>query len=288
MPSPIFTLARNNFHSELRQKLLTIDENQVPSNADKDNFVSVEISRRLASYLEVTAQGRRLSAQTLGAGFELACANFIDSTFKLLGHLRPGEWEVRHIGNRNRLGIASYEQYAHLKDLDDATKGNPALKAILGSDYTITPDVVIVRSLEEDARINSECFLIDEQVARQASLRKTNGGFPLLHASISCKWTIRSDRSQNSRSEALNLMRNRKGHLPHIVVVTAEPTPARLASIALGTGDIDCVYHYALPELKRAVEDLGPKQSDSRELLNIMMQGKRLKDISDLPLDLAV
>jgi hypothetical protein len=288
MPSPAFTQARDDFHDELRRNLLSIDQNQVPSNADKDSYASVEIARRIAAYLGVTAQRDRLSAQTLGSKFEAACTGFIRSTFMQLGHLRPGKWEVRHIGSRSRLEIASYEQYAHLKDLDEATKGNPALKAILGSDYTIAPDVVIIRALEEDAQINSDSFLVDEQVARRASLRKINGGFPLLHASISCKWTIRSDRSQNSRSEALNLVRNRKGHLPHIVVVTAEPTPSRLASIALGTGDIDCVYHYALPELERAVEDLGPKHSDSQELLKIMVEGKRLKDIADLPLDLAV
>ncbi len=37
-----------------------------------------------------------------------------------------------------------------------------------------------------------------------------------------------SDRAQNTRSEALNLIRNRKGRLPHIVVVTEEPSPSRL------------------------------------------------------------
>ena len=62
---------------------------------------------------------------------------------------------------------------------------------------------------------------------------------------------MRSDRAQNSRTEALNLIRNRKGNLPHIVVVTGEPMPARIASLALGTGDIDCVYEkgavYAAP-----------------------------------------
>ncbi|MBO9364254.1 MAG: restriction endonuclease, partial [Roseiflexus sp.] len=64
----------------------------------------------------------------------------------------------------------------------------------------------------------------------------------MLHASISRKWTIRSDRSQNIRTEAMNLIRNRKGHTPHIVAVTAEPLPTRIASLALGTGDLDCVY----------------------------------------------
>ena len=62
--------------------------------------------------------------------------------------------------------------------------------------------------------------------------------------------------------------------------------PARLASLALGTGDIDCIYHFALYELIKAVKDIGAE--DSIELLNILIQGKRLKDISDLPLDLRV
>jgi hypothetical protein len=82
------------------------------------------------------------------------------------------------------------------------------------------------------------------------------------------------------------LIRNRRGKLPHVVVVTAEPLPSRLSSVALGSGDIDCVYHFALPELRETVNELG--LSDSEESLNIMVNGKRLKDISDLPLDLAV
>ena len=56
--------------------------------------------------------------------------------------------------------------------------------------------------------------------------------------------------------------------------------------MALGTGDIDCVYHFALPELIRAVTEL--RLDDSANLVKIMVDGKRLKDISDLPLDLAV
>jgi hypothetical protein len=140
--------------------------------------------------------------------------------------------------------------------------------------------------LVSDDEINQQAVLVDESVAVLASLRQRNGGSPLLHASVSCKLTIRSDRSQNSRSEALNLIRNRRGKLPHIAVVTAEPLPSRLASIALGGGDIDCVYHFALPELQDSVREL--RLSDSEESLNIMVSGRRLKDISDLPLDLAV
>ncbi len=207
-------------------------------------------------------------------------------TFLKLGHLRPGIWDVHQVSGRNRLEIAKYEQYAHLVALDRAAKADPELAAALGSDYTITPDIVVVRDTVDDSIINAPAFLVDDSVTTLASLRKKNGGLPLLHASISCKWTIRSDRAQNARSEALNLVRNRKGRLPHVMVVTAEPTPSRLASIALGTGDIDCVYHFALYELQATVAALG--MSDAADMLAVMVDGKRLKDISDLPLDLAV
>ena len=100
---------------------------------------------------------------------------------------------------------------------------------------------------------------------------------------------MRSDRAQNSRTEALNLIRNRKGHLPHIVVVTGEPLPSRLASLALGTGDVDCVYHFALYELIESVKEYSSQgREDIYETLMNLVDGKRLKDISDLPLDLSV
>jgi hypothetical protein len=117
-------------------------------------------------------------------------------------------------------------------------------------------------------------------------IQENNKDKLILHASISCKWTIRSDRSQNTRTEALNLIRNRKGNLPHIVAVTAEPLPSRIASLALGTGDIDCVYHFALNELIKTITDM--HNQDLLEPLMSMVDGKRLRDISDLPFDLAV
>ena len=139
---------------------------------------------------------------------------------------------------------------------------------------------------ESDDFINEYQTIVDGSVSSLSDIRKNAGSLPILHASVSAKWTMRSDRAQNSRTEALGLIRNRKGHLPHIVVVTGEPMPARIASLALGTGDIDCVYHFALYELVEAVKEVGAE--DSIEMLNILIKGKRLKDISDLPLDLAV
>lgn len=278
-------IARKAYHARLLRGVLTVNDKGVPSNADKDSRLSVKIASSIALQLE-SETGERLAGQTSGSEFESINAEYVRETFLKMGHMRPGDWEVKKISGRNRLTIASFEQYAHLNALDAAAKANPELAAALGSDYTISPDVIIVRQLMEDSEINSPSVIVDESTAKRAWIRKANGGKPLLHASISSKWTIRSDRSQNSRAEALNLIRNRKGHLPHIVVVTGEPLPSRLASITLGTGDIDCVYHFALDELVKAVADAGGE--DAMDLLKIMVDGKRLKDISDLPLDLAI
>lgn len=62
--------------------------------------------------------------------------------------------------------------------------------------------------------------------------------------------------------------------------------PSRLASLALGTGDLDTVYHFALPELIEAVAATG--NDEAQTMLTMLLSGKRLRDISDLPLDLAV
>lgn len=281
-----FSEARREFHATLLEKILTINSKGVVSNADSSNRTSIAIAGGIAELLKAETTAERMAGQTSGNQFEGICADFVRQTFTKLGHLRPGLWDVHQVTGRNRLEIAKYEQYSHLVALDRAAKNDSELAAALGSDYTITPDIVVVRDTEEDDRINEQGPLIDDSVTTFASLRKKNGGLPLLHASISCKWTIRSDRAQNARSEALNLVRNRKGRLPHIMVVTAEPTPSRLASIALGTGDIDCVYHFALYELQDTVKTLG--MDDASDLLAVMVNGDRLKDISDLPLDLAV
>ena len=284
-PDAFLTEARRGFHAALLESVLRTDKHGVPTNADKHSGSSVRIARGILERLGSETRGARLAGQMAGADFEKVCAEYIKESFANFVHLRPGKWDVNR-GIGGRLAIAQYDQYEHLAALDEAAKDNPALAVALGSDYLIKPDVVIVRLPEEDATINGNGLLVDVGTARLTPLRKVNQEKPILHASISCKWTIRSDRAQNSRSEALNLVRNRKGRLPHIAVVTGEPTPARIASIALGTGDIDCVYHFALTELVDTVKS--EKLEDAEELLGTMVEGKRLRDIADLPLDLVV
>lgn len=286
MNKALIAKARMKYHQELLSNgVLTIDNKGIPSNADSSSKLSIRIAQGIAQRLMAEVHEKAVG-QTSGAKFEQINMDFLSETFPHLQNLRPGKWHVAKLGNRNSIKTSSFAQYEHLEYLNQLTKNDARLAASMGNDYMVAPDVVIYRETETDETINGQTDIVDDSTSKLADIRKSNGGLPILHASISAKWTMRSDRAQNSRTEALGLIRNRKGHLPHIVVVTGEPMPARLASLALGTGDIDCVYHFALYELIEAVNETGAE--DSIELLNILCQGKRLKDISDLPLDLAV
>ena len=277
---------RKRYHeSLLREGVLTIDKNGIPSNADKSSKLSVSIALGIANRLMAETHDKSVG-QTSGAKFEQLNMEFLTNTFPQLQNLRPGVWHITKLGNRNSMKTSSFAQYEHLDYLNRLTAYDRKLAASMGNDYMVAPDVVVYRDTVSDDEINEDQVFVDDTVCTMADLRKKNGGLPILHASVSAKWTMRSDRAQNSRTEALNLIRNRKGNLPHIVVVTGEPMPARIASLALGTGDIDCVYHFALYELVDAVKEIGAE--DALEILNVLIEGKRLKDISDLPMDLAV
>ena len=284
--------ARFQFHKRLFEtNTLTLTSAGVASNADTSSRGSKAISRKIVDILvaeqhHAVSTVDKISGQTLGKQFETLTMEFLRETFPYLQNLRPGNWTILQLGNNNKLKTSDFAQYEHLAYLNALTTQNAQLAAALGNDYLVAPDVVVYRDLYEDSEINAAQPIVDDEICKMADIRKSNGGKPILHASVSAKYTMRSDRAQNSRTEALNLIRNRKGHLPHIVAVTAEPMPNRLASLALGTGDIDCVYHFALYELIRAVKEVGSE--DAVETLETLVQGKRLKDISDLPLDLSV
>lgn len=287
MDEALIALAREQYHKRLIEKqVLTISTDGIASNADSSNAPSKAIAKIIAEQLGAMV-APKVKGQTAGTLFEQITMQFISETFPKLQHLRPGLWEVLNLGNQNSVKTWDFAQYEHLAYLSQIVSENKKLSTTLGNDYMVAPDVVVYRTLYEEEELNRNSLIVSDNICKMADLRKRNGGKPLLHASISAKWTMRSDRAQNSRTEALNLIRNRKGHLPHIVVVTGEPLPSRLASLALGTGDLDCIYHFALYELMDAVKEYSAQgREDILETLETLVDGKRLKDISDLPLDL--
>ena len=288
MDEALIQRAREQYHKRLiEHRVLTISSNSIASNADSSNAPSKAIAKIVAECLGAKVS-EKLKGQTAGTLFEQFTMQFVSETFPKLQYLRPGSWTVLNLGNQNTVKTWDFAQYEHLAYLSQIISENKKLSTTLGNDYMVAPDIVVYRELYEDEELNNGMLVVTDHICKMADLRKKNGGKPILHASISAKWTMRSDRAQNSRTEALNLIRNRKGHLPHIVVVTGEPLPSRLASLALGTGDLDCVYHFALYELLDAVKEYGVQgREDIIETLENLVGGKRLKDISDLPLDLS-
>lgn len=272
---------RETYHEAICQQILGYRAG-VPNIADKSSKKSIELAQGILVRMGYSPCPKPPTGQRAGALFESLTCDYLAQAFDLLEHLRPGNWTFSVHGE-----VTTFDQYEHLTDLAQVLAQTPGLRATLG-DYLIKPDIVVGRRPVSDPEINKNADILQGDTATLTPLRANNfpDPKPILHASVSCKWTIRSDRSQNARTEGLNLIRNRKGNTPHIVIVTAEPLPSRIASVALGTGDLDCVYHMALYELGESVEEVGDETLS--EMFSLLVDGKRLRDISDLPFDLAI
>ena len=281
---------RRDYHRKVGEQIVRVSGSggkSYPNFADGNSRSSVLIANGIVDTLGFSrTDAPGISRQTSGTLFEKLTCEFLEVAFGSIQHLRPGRWEYKTTHTQ----ISNFSQYQHLEILGDLVNQTPNLAAVLGHGYMVTPDIIISRLPITRNEINASEVFLDDTVATPLTPFLASDqldSLPYLHASISCKWTIRSDRSQNTRTEALNLIRNRKGKLPHIVAVTAEPLPMRIASLALGTGDLDCVYHVALHELREVCNTI-PRGEDQSEILETMIQGKRLFDIGDLPFDLAV
>lgn len=226
----------------------------VPNIADRDNKPSVRISETLFEILGIQKDREGPKGVTGGRLLEEGVESVLRAQLPEIAPDR--EWDIdRH---RRVTDFAQYEHLARLQALIEQDESR-TLSTEIGREYIIKPDVVVgLRS--------SEALL--------------------LHASVSCKWTIRSDRVQNIRHEAIILTRHRRGRQPHIVAVTLEPLPSRLAAIARGTGEIDAVYHVAFDELRSSVADATP--GSQFETLEELIGQRRLFDFSNLAAVLSV
>ncbi|MGV4986626.1 NgoMIV family type II restriction endonuclease [Streptomyces sp. NRAIS4] len=223
--------------------------NPVPNTADSSSTQSKEIARAILDHLGVAEEVISPAApKSLGPALERRVQEDLEK--RLLEADPSRTWLVDH-----KKVIADFSQYAHLGKMRETVRNNPIISADLGLDYVIKPDVTVGVTHDPAAA-------------------------PFLHAAVSCKWTIRSDRVQNVRHEFLQMIRHRRDRLPHLVTVTAEPMPSRIAAIARGTGEVDAVYHIAFDALQNAVEAIGSKQQKS-DLAECVGQG-RLRPYEEL------
>ncbi len=223
---------------------------EVPNIADRSSRASREIATNLLDALGANDVMSH-TGQTAGTALERAVHDF-------LAEEMPTELADRTTEVKRGLPISHFAQYEHLAQLTALIAEDPTatLKAVIGTDYLIKPDVTV-------------------------GVQGPNDPVPHLHAAVPCKWTLRSDRAQNVRHEAVSMIRHRRGRLPHIVAVTAEPMPSRIASLARGTAEVDAVYHVALDELANAVQASG--FDDQVTILAELVTHNRLRDLSELP-----
>jgi hypothetical protein len=294
---------RQNFHASMFDDIYGVRLNRagsarsevvagrsypVYSNADGTNATSVVYAAGVAERLLAPAAPLPLVSQTVGSRFEHAVRGFLSASFELFGHFYP-----HSLTTGGPPAISAYAQFQHLEAIQRLVEADTELWTTMGEEYLVKPDILVSFEPVGDDVLNESGAELDDELGRYSAVRSRNSPSRILHASISCKWTMRSDRAQNVRLEALNLVRNRKGRLPHIAAVTMECDPAILGSLCLGTGDIDCLYHPALPELLATADDAaqtldGRTWQPARDSLHRMVEGGRIRDISDLPLDLLI
>jgi NgoMIV restriction enzyme len=207
----------------------------VPNTADSASRTSIELASAMLDNLGVRSGERSVVPADPGPVLESMCRDDLQQSLERLAPAR--RWDVR----RGVL-ISEFAQYWHLHDLDRLVRAEPELRVTIGMDYLIRPDVTV--AIEPDPAFGLEGDL----------------DVPFLHGVVSSKWTIRSDRVQNIRHEFGQMIRHRRGRLPHLVTLTAEPLPTRLASIARGTGEVDATYHVAFDALADAVEHVGTRE----------------------------
>jgi hypothetical protein len=223
---------------------------RVPNIADSDNNTSIAISSEMfrMAGVESDAPLPRKEGTMLEQGVEL----FVENAIHAADPHRS--WLVGR-----KLPVTGFVQYAHLARLMELVNADKSgtLGVQIGRDYVIKPDVTV-------------------------GIRTPRYDMPFLHAAVSCKWTMRSDRVQNVRHEGTILTRHRRGRQPHLMTVTLEPLPSRIASLGRGTGEVDKIYHPMLVELCAATDARGT--AEQRAVLDELCGQDRLVNF-DLLID---
>ena len=266
MTTHIEKIFRAQIQDEICSRLLSLDENGIPSNADKTKESSIAIAQLILLRMDYYERTFRRSDQVKSFSFEQIIFNateqFLGGNFGKNQHF----WLLKSLVDSDL--PKNLRPLSRVKEIISEYENQSTAQANL-----LLPDILIFKIKDHLSHIIDfdNCSTIDFNDF-------------ILNASISCIWTLQPTHEQTSYSEVITTIRNRKGHLPHIVAVTAEPLPTRIASLALGTGDLDCVYHFALDELVEATREVD--NEGQMDMLQILIEGRRLRDISDLPFDL--
>lgn len=271
--------------------------NGKPNTSDASDKASVTLGQALFEVLGVPSAAR---------GIEPTGKPFAERVAKDL----EGQLDGVALTVRPEVRLPQFQQYRHI----DAPGG---LRAIAEPSKAYQSAWKNLRSTVE-ANIQSppaqrkrvekwlhacETALAADTAARQAALREIGSesllkldvtvadahpaDYPELRIGLSLKWSLRTDRAQDCRSQGAKLSSLRRGRMPHFAAVTMEPRPYMLNLLAGGSGDIDCVYHLDLPSLAQAVRDVYGPKTDKKSRATLaeferLVEQRRLRDYDDL------
>lgn len=203
--------------------------------------------------------------------------------------------------------LAEFEQYAHLGAVQELSKdvsgesleraisaleafasqlhasSEPALYELVQALRAEHTDFTAQRRLLLDTLGEESVLGLDVTIDRPSPYQ-TPSPLPHLVAGFSLKWSLRTDRAQDCRSQGAKMASLRRGRMPHFAAVTMEPRPYFLAILGRGSGEVDCVYHLDLPALGTAIDQVttGRNGQRTRELFHRLCEQGRLRDYDDL------
>lgn len=278
------------------QDLCKYRENGKPNTSDASDKLSVEVGEALFDILKVSRI--RSGEKDEPTGGQLATAVAADLLERFPSGV--GGIEVRPEGK-----LFDFEQYRHVGVIRNVKAGRSKEFARAWKRLTThvrgraaPPDVDRVEAMilaveraanESDARLRRLLDELGEESLLGLDLTVSRSGLegrlPTLEAGLSLKWSLRTDRAQDCRSQGAKMSALRRGRMPHFGVVTMEPRPYMLNLLGGGSGDVDCVYHLDLPALTEAVETVysrGIKRIQGRDQFRRLVDQRRIRDYDEL------
>ncbi|WP_260475719.1 NgoMIV family type II restriction endonuclease [Streptomyces sp. WAC 06725] len=273
-----------------------------PNTSDKNDKGSIELGK-------VFFEAMGISPETDIPAHPVGNLMAQETTRDLREFLRT---EAAHLEVAPERPFTSFEQFSHLNATREL-RGDMAQEVIRATNAlrNITANFEIdqeareqlnkhllnvkeeIRTTEERRRelldlLGEESLLkLDVTVARSVPNPLTGAHLQHLVAGLSLKWSLRTDRAQDCRSQGAKMAALRRGRMPHFAAVTMEPRPAMLALLGRGSGDIDCVYHLHLPALADAIDEYcsGTRRKariEIRDKFRRLRDQRRLRDYDEL------